>query len=499
MTTLPTERYLFAGDSLTEGTYGESYVERVAQALEQMRVGRKVQVINAGRGGDTIRSLLDRIDEPLLRYRPQWVILAIGINDVWLPWLSSHSLGWRLWFSYRQRAVGQTPTTDLDQFAAAYRALIDKARTIARARVVACTVSPLGEQLASAANRQLARVNGVIKHVAADCGVPVADVWQAFVEELARLPDPSGYVPGEWLFALMERRRVRAIPPDELSRRRRLYLTCDGIHLNSRGADLWAETILATLFSLQGIESPPLAGVPPSLTLIWVDEGPLQVWCAPGWEGRARALTPLLLDTYHQLASLTGTQPPARAVVLDSVHWPHGVGSSSYPMPCARWDGTWGTLWVPAIYPAPLLRDLSIPEVLATWTHWPRTLAGLEPARASALADLLIVRELARLFLQQLRISPTDPELTLLLATYLTQVVLRRRRGEGAAEMAAAWEAWGEVLAKSGTEEGEIRRQAGVLYQIHGEELVASLISRPSSGIEQVRGSLVPGAFRSGR
>ena len=35
--------------------------------------------------------------------------------------------------------------------------------------------------------------------------------------------------------------------PDELGRRRRLLLTFDGRHLNSRGADLWASTILRTL------------------------------------------------------------------------------------------------------------------------------------------------------------------------------------------------------------------------------------------------------------
>ncbi|MGQ9598648.1 MAG: SGNH/GDSL hydrolase family protein [Anaerolineae bacterium] len=492
-----TELYLFAGDSLTEGVYGEGYVERVAQALSQIHVGRKIEVVNVGRGGDTVRSLLHRIDEPLHRYRPRWVILAIGSNDVWWPWLSSHSLGWRLWFYYRQWALGQTPTTDLDQFAAAYRALIDKARTVARAQVVACTLSPLGEQLASPLNHQLARLNGVIKHIAADCRVLVADIWQAFVEELASLSGPSSYVPGEWLFAFMDRRRLQVISPDELSRRRHLHLTCDGIHLNSRGADLWAETIVATLLSNQGIELPPPPGLPPSLKLIWAGEGPLQIWCTPGWESRTRALAPLLIDTYHQLASLTGIQPPTCTVVLSSVHWPPRAGSSPYPMPTVQWDGTRGTVLIPATYSDSFLRDLCLPQLLATWTAWPRTLAGLEPARASALADLLIVRELARLFLQQLRISPTDPELTLLLATYLTQVVLRRRRGEGADEMTAAWEAWGEVLAQSGTAEGEIRRQAVVLYQIYGEELVASLVNRPSSVAEQVEGRLVPEASGS--
>jgi len=239
--------YLFAGDSLTEGTYGESYVARIAAALKRGEAGSAGQVVNAGRGADTIRALLNRIDMPLRQHRPDWVILAIGCNDVWIPWLTSHSIIWRMWAVVRRTQFGQTPTTDLDQFAALYRALIDKAMYHAGARVLVCTTSGSGERLSSPPNRQMARLNGVIKRVAADREVPVADVWQAFVDVLAPLPRPSAYVAGELLFTMMDRQRLATTSPDEISRRRRLQLTFDGLHLNSRGADLWAETILTAL------------------------------------------------------------------------------------------------------------------------------------------------------------------------------------------------------------------------------------------------------------
>jgi lysophospholipase L1-like esterase len=142
--------------------------------------------------------------------------------------------------------VRQQPTTDLDQFTAAYRALIDQALQ-AGVRVLVCTPSPIGEKISSPPNRLLARLNGAIKKVAAERGVPVADIWQAFVEEYAVLPKPSRRTPGEWLFVWFDRARARSTSPDELGRRRRLLLTFDGRHLNSRGADLWASTILRTL------------------------------------------------------------------------------------------------------------------------------------------------------------------------------------------------------------------------------------------------------------
>ena len=117
--------YLFAGDSLTEGDYGESYVERVGKALYQTQGSLKGEVVNAGRSGDTVASLLSRIDRPLRRYQPSWVILAVGGSDVWHRWLSSHSAGWWIVSQYRRLKYGQVPATDLDEFAAAYRALVD--------------------------------------------------------------------------------------------------------------------------------------------------------------------------------------------------------------------------------------------------------------------------------------------------------------------------------------------------------------------------------------
>lgn len=250
MASSPTTVYLFAGDGLTEGPYGESYLERVAEALWEGWGGLAGQVANAGRSADTVQARLDRIDESLREYRPHWVILAVGANDVWRPWLSRRSLGWWLWFQYRRLTQGQRPTTDLDQFAAIYGALLDKVQH-AGAEVLACTVSPLGEQLTSPLNRQLARVNGVIKQVAAERHVSLADVWQAFVDELAVQPNHARYVGAGWLSGWLDRWRLRSKSPDELSRRRGLHLTFDGIHLNSRGADLWANVILAALARAQ--------------------------------------------------------------------------------------------------------------------------------------------------------------------------------------------------------------------------------------------------------
>ncbi|MEJ2734109.1 MAG: GDSL-type esterase/lipase family protein [Anaerolineae bacterium] len=481
--------YLFAGDSLTEGGYGESYVERAAKALYTGRHGLRGEVVNAGRRGDTATALLRRIDRSLRRHQPLWVILAIGSNDVWYPWLSSHSAGWWLWLQYRQLRRGQSPATDLDQFATTYRALIDRARQV-RAKVLACTVSPLGERLSSPVNGRVARLNGVIKHVAADCQVPVADVWQAFVNELASLPSRSGYLSAEWLFAWSDRRRLQKAHPDEVAERRRLHLTFDGIHLNSRGADLWAETVVQALAQAQGTSGASLSNLARQWYLPCFEHGPLEVCCTSGWEVRARDLARLMGHAYRSLAVRTGAHPRLRLAVLNDVYWRQSACPRPYPKPTALWDGQSGSVFVPEAYEEAFLRDARVPEAVAAWSSWPEDLASLgEPAKATALADLLGIEELAHLFLCELQVAPADPDLNRLLTAYLAQVVLHALEDDGAS-MAAMWNAWGDALARAGDEEGRVRLQAKTLYEERGEDLIPLLTGRLAAIEKQVALSL---------
>ena len=161
--------------------------------------------------------------------------------------------------------------------------------------------------------------------------------------------------------------------------------------------------------------------------------------------------------------------------MLNQVHWNQTGIPKAHPAPTAHWDGEVGTLLVPEAYSDGFLREVHLPETVALWTAWPPSLADLgEPAQATALADLLAVQELTRLFLCGLRVAPADPALNDLLTAYLAQVALHDREGQGIARMAALWNAWGEVLARSGVEEGHRRLEARALFRKHGEELVAS-------------------------
>jgi lysophospholipase L1-like esterase len=92
----PAERFLFIGDSITDcgrghlppdwtsgQELGDGYVRLVHSALTAVYPDYGIRVLNAGVAGDTVRDLKARWGSDVLRLRPTWLSVMIGINDVW--------------------------------------------------------------------------------------------------------------------------------------------------------------------------------------------------------------------------------------------------------------------------------------------------------------------------------------------------------------------------------------------------------------------------------
>jgi hypothetical protein len=101
---------------------------------------------------------------------------------------------------------------------------------------------------------------------------------------------------------------------------------------------------------------------------------------------------------------------------------------------------------------------------------------------------------LAHLFLCDLQVAPSDAALKRLLTAYLTQVLLHALEDDRSG-VAAMWNAWGDVLARAGDEEGRVRLQARKLYEERGDDLIPLLTGRLTSIEEQVTQSLRAGAL----
>ncbi len=80
---------LFIGDSITDcgrrvedAPLGRGYVKFFADMYLIRHPGREITVINKGIGGDTAPGLRNRWNDDVIRNRPDWLSIKIGINDL---------------------------------------------------------------------------------------------------------------------------------------------------------------------------------------------------------------------------------------------------------------------------------------------------------------------------------------------------------------------------------------------------------------------------------
>ena len=83
------ETVLFVGDSITdcgrraaERPLGIGYVKIFNDMLIAREPAKRIAIINKGIGGDRVTGLRDRWTDDVLRHKPDWLSIKIGINDL---------------------------------------------------------------------------------------------------------------------------------------------------------------------------------------------------------------------------------------------------------------------------------------------------------------------------------------------------------------------------------------------------------------------------------
>lgn len=115
---------VFTGDSITDcgrrgdqAPFGNGYVARAIELIGARYPERDIKFVNTGIGGNTVQNLRDRWQDDVLAFKPHWVSIKIGINDL-------------------HRTLHSTPeATPPDVYEKTYRGILGRTREIG-ARVI---------------------------------------------------------------------------------------------------------------------------------------------------------------------------------------------------------------------------------------------------------------------------------------------------------------------------------------------------------------------------
>jgi lysophospholipase L1-like esterase len=239
----PAKTLVCFGDSLTEGAIGASYVD-----LLRERLPAAVRVINAGINGDTTINLLRRVERDVVPYRPDVIVLLVGLNDLTTAYgrRSNRAYYWAI----KGVHIEITPT----RFARAYRRLIATLRERTGAKLALCTLTTVGEQLGDPFQSYVDAYSTIIRALAEQERLPLIDLRTTFRAALAAQPHngPPYHIWTpllDWA-AIGLRGRTYA----DLAARRGYRLVCDGAHLAEPGAELVAETMLPVLSEMLDLQ-----------------------------------------------------------------------------------------------------------------------------------------------------------------------------------------------------------------------------------------------------
>lgn len=223
-------KIIFFGNSLTEGIPGVGFFNILKENLP------KHNLINCGRGGDTVPSLYGRIKRMKLSKDYDIAFLWIGTNDIIVH------------ISFKQPIIKslsmQFWSKNIYAFNKYYQKIL-KIITKRAVKVFAVTPAIIGEDINNKWNQQIKELSLEInKLISGFENVEFIDIHKAFASKLTSKKS------SDYILNSISRDVVAAWfqnDPELIeqeSRNRGLYLTIDGAHLNEAGAQIVADKFL---------------------------------------------------------------------------------------------------------------------------------------------------------------------------------------------------------------------------------------------------------------
>ncbi len=237
------KKILIAGDSITEGIIGFSYVKNLRQQTHD------VEIINMGLGGDTLIGISNRLIEHLKTTEDSYdaIIIEAGHNDILLPEYENRE------GLFKATAIGlenrgSYPITDGTVFFNQYETTLKVVQNLTSDPLYITTLSCLNENPDSATMTLRNQYNVAIKKLALNNDVNLIDIGERFDTYLKHC-ETVDYLMNDYLRAFIIDSKMTKSHAllSHLSKERGLNLTIDGAHLNHAGCNLYTDAFIEAL------------------------------------------------------------------------------------------------------------------------------------------------------------------------------------------------------------------------------------------------------------
>ena len=231
-------RITFFGDSLTRGFPGVAFFKVLKNQLPDY------DLINYGKGGDTVLSLYRRIRDLQIDKTSDIAFLWVGTNDVFAK------LSWS--YPVLKTVTKQPWAKNLEEFERYYRLSLDILHQQAN-KVITVPTLFMGEDINNRWNKEMQGLSKIIEHVSDFYkNVEYLDLRKTIIPKLDD-KKLSSYLPTSIVSVAIDTLLLKHIEQiDRKSTERGLFYTLDGVHLNSVGAELVAEAFLETIKKVEG-------------------------------------------------------------------------------------------------------------------------------------------------------------------------------------------------------------------------------------------------------
>lgn len=227
---------LFIGDSITRGTRGIDWVKMIENEHPYWTIE------NAGVNGETLNKIFERL-KTLLQTNNTYkaIVLQTATADILLSTFKHRNF----WFQQdykRQLKCGNIPAAPAD-FEIVLKRTIEYIKSNCNSEIILPTLGCINENLLTETNAKLFSYNSIIKKIAKEFNCILVDIAERFQEELSHLNTQDYCLDSFSNTAFLDLVSCSMGMADNLSAKRKLHLTIDGVHLNSKGAKIFKEEI----------------------------------------------------------------------------------------------------------------------------------------------------------------------------------------------------------------------------------------------------------------